>query len=108
MDSSIELSTLHTVNSAERPKMDDEASILNMGYKQELYRGFSATMDLAFCFTAVSVLSSIGLLLGYGLIVGGPAVMVWCVPSPCCNRYNREAIKYTNEIIYFRVMFKFW
>lgn len=34
-------------------------------------------MSFSFCFTAVSVISSCSLLLGYGLTTGGPVVMVW-------------------------------
>jgi amino acid transporter len=59
-------------------KMDaDDAILAKMGYKQELYRGFSSFMSFSFCFTAVSVLSSLAVLYGYGLATGGPAVMVW-------------------------------
>ena len=48
-----------------------------MGYKQELYRGFSAFMNFSFCFTAVAVISSVTILFPYGLATGGPVVMVW-------------------------------
>lgn len=55
----------------------DEKLLADMGYKQELHRGFNALMSFSFCFTAVACISSISLLFGYGLNVGGPAVMIW-------------------------------
>jgi len=48
-----------------------------MGYRQELYRGFSAFMSFSFCFTAVSVISGCSILFPYGLQTGGPVVMIW-------------------------------
>jgi amino acid transporter len=34
-------------------------------------------MSFSFCFTAVAVISSSSLLFSYGLVTGGPAVMIW-------------------------------
>lgn len=34
-------------------------------------------MSFTFCFTAVSVLSSMSILFSYGLNTGGPVVMIW-------------------------------
>lgn len=51
--------------------------LANLGYKQELHRGFNAFMSFAFCFDAVSVLPSFSLTYGFGLATGGPAFMVY-------------------------------
>ncbi|CAF1989261.1 unnamed protein product [Rotaria magnacalcarata] len=48
-----------------------------MGYKQELYRGFSPFMSFAFCFTAVNVLASISIGFTYSLTTGGSGVTIW-------------------------------
>lgn len=58
--------------------LSDDAKILEeMGYKQELFRGFSGLMSFAFCFTAVSVVPSISLGFFSAVGAGGPAEMVW-------------------------------
>eukprot|EP00475_Leptophrys_vorax_P009803 TRINITY_DN16495_c0_g3_i1.p1 TRINITY_DN16495_c0_g3~~TRINITY_DN16495_c0_g3_i1.p1 ORF type:complete len:551 (-),score=124.44 TRINITY_DN16495_c0_g3_i1:199-1851(-) len=59
------------------PDDPDDAVLAKMGYKQDLFRGFNSFMSFSFCFTAVSVLSSIATLYGYGLATGGPSVLVW-------------------------------
>jgi len=56
---------------------DDRRQLRAMGYRQELYRGFSGLMAFAFCFTAVSIIPSISLGLATGAYVGGPAVITW-------------------------------
>lgn len=56
---------------------EDDQVLAKLGYKQELYRGFTGFMNFSFCFTAVSVISSISILFSYGLTIGGPVVMVW-------------------------------
>ncbi|CAF4716054.1 unnamed protein product, partial [Rotaria sp. Silwood2] len=48
-----------------------------MGYKQELYRGFSPLMSFAFCFTSVNVLTFMSISFTYALHTGGSAVSVW-------------------------------
>lgn len=48
-----------------------------MGYKQELYRGFSSFMSFTFCFTAVNVLASISIGWNYSLNTGGSGVAIW-------------------------------
>lgn len=48
-----------------------------MGYTQELYRGFSPLMSFAFCFTAVNVLTSISLGFTFALNTGGSGVAIW-------------------------------
>ena len=61
-----------------RTYMDEDDKLLaKMGYKQELYRGFSAFMSFSFCFTAVAVISGCSILFPYGMMTGGPVVMVW-------------------------------
>lgn len=56
---------------------EDDKVLARMGYKQELFRGFNAFMSFSFCFTAVSVISSISILFPFGLVTGGPVVMTW-------------------------------
>eukprot|EP00347_Sterkiella_histriomuscorum_P010241 403377050 len=56
---------------------EDDKLLAQMGYKQELYRGFNAFMSFSFCFTAVAVISGCSILFPYGLKTGGPVVMIW-------------------------------
>ena len=56
---------------------DDINCLVSMGYVQDLYRGFGAFMSFSFCFTAVSVIPSISVGIGSGLMVGGPAEVIW-------------------------------
>jgi amino acid transporter len=56
---------------------DDEADLAAMGYKQELYRGFSGLTAFAFCFTSVGIIPSICLNFKQSLQLGGPAEIVW-------------------------------
>eukprot|EP00123_Amoebidium_parasiticum_P014996 comp22735_c0_seq1/m.35412 comp22735_c0_seq1/g.35412 ORF comp22735_c0_seq1/g.35412 comp22735_c0_seq1/m.35412 type:complete len:539 (-) comp22735_c0_seq1:83-1699(-) len=55
----------------------DDAILEQMGYKQELNRGFNGFMSFAFCFTSVNVLSSLSATFDLGLYNGGPAAMVY-------------------------------
>ncbi|CAF4125640.1 unnamed protein product [Adineta steineri] len=48
-----------------------------MGYTQELYRGFSPFMSFTFCFAAINVLTSISLGFNYTLNTGGSSVAIW-------------------------------
>ncbi|CAF1095656.1 unnamed protein product [Rotaria sordida] len=48
-----------------------------MGYHQELYRGFSPFMSFAFCFTAVNVLTSLSISFTDALRTGGSGVAIW-------------------------------
>ncbi|CAF1658472.1 unnamed protein product, partial [Didymodactylos carnosus] len=48
-----------------------------MGYEQELYRGFNGLMAFTFCFTVVSVLPSLSIGLDFALNTGGSGVMIW-------------------------------
>ncbi|CAF1002246.1 unnamed protein product [Adineta ricciae] len=57
---------------------DSDVRLLReMGYTQELYRGFSPLMSFAFCFTAVNVLASISLGFTFTLNTGGSGVAIW-------------------------------
>lgn len=49
----------------------------NLGYAQELHRGFDGLMAFSFCFTSVAVVSSIAGLYVQGLSQGGPAMLIW-------------------------------
>ncbi|CAF1229956.1 unnamed protein product [Rotaria sp. Silwood1] len=55
----------------------DTRLLREMGYKQELYRGFSPFMAFAFCFTDVNVLLSISIGFTYSLNTGGSGVTIW-------------------------------
>ena len=57
--------------------LDDQRCLAQMGYVQELYRGFDGLMSFAFCFTAVSVIPSISVGFTSSVSVGGPAEIVW-------------------------------
>ncbi|KAI8893532.1 amino acid/polyamine transporter I [Globomyces pollinis-pini] len=59
------------------PIDEDEAVLNQMGYKQELYRGFSSLMNFSFCFTAVAVVSSLSGLFPTAMATGGPVVIIW-------------------------------
>lgn len=49
-----------------------------MGYKPELFRGFTGWfMNFAFTFTAVSIISSYSISYTAALVNGGPVMMVW-------------------------------
>lgn len=56
---------------------DDVRSLAELGYKQELYRGFNGFMSFAFCFTAVSVIPSISVGFNTSIMLGGSAEIVW-------------------------------
>ncbi len=61
----------------EEEESSDERLLREMGYTQELYRGFSPFMSFAFCFTAVNVLTSISIGFTYTLNTGGSGVAIW-------------------------------
>ncbi|CAF1344497.1 unnamed protein product [Rotaria sp. Silwood1] len=57
---------------------DSDVRLLReMGYTQELYRGFSPFMSFAFCFTTVNVFISITIGFTYSLNTGGSGVTIW-------------------------------
>jgi amino acid permease len=55
----------------------DSRLLRDLGYTQELYRGFSPFMSFAFCFTTVNVLTSISIGFTYALYTGGSGVIIW-------------------------------
>ena len=55
----------------------DEHCLEEMGYTQELYRGFSPLMSFAFCFTTVNVVASMSLGFTFTLYTGGSGVAFW-------------------------------
>ena len=66
------------VESGYQKEEDADVRLLHeMGYKQELYRGFSPLMSFAFCFTAVNVLTSMSLGFNFTLNTGGSGVAIW-------------------------------
>ncbi len=75
--SSIFMSSIVETNNEKQEEDSDVRLLREMGYTQELYRGFSPLMSFAFCFTAVSVLPSISLGFNFTLNTGGSGVAIW-------------------------------
>jgi amino acid transporter len=72
------MGALEQTSQAEIDEEDSDIRLLReMGYTQELYRGFSPIMSFAFCFTAVNVLTSMSLGFTYTLNTGGSGVAIW-------------------------------
>ena len=55
----------------------DAIGLEHLGYKQELTRSFNRLTNYGMTLSVVSISSGITSLFGYGLITGGPVVMVW-------------------------------
>ena len=55
----------------------DTKDLHSMGYAQELDRSMSKFSNFAVSFTIISILSGCLTLYGYGLLHGGPPVMLW-------------------------------
>ncbi len=68
---------VETNNGKEQEEDSDVRLLKQMGYSQELYRGFSPLMSFAFCFTAVNVFTSLSLGFTYTLTTGGAGVAIW-------------------------------
>ena len=61
-----------------REALDQDTKDLHeMGYAQELNRSMSKFSNFAVSFTIISILSGCLTLYGYGLLHGGPPVMLW-------------------------------
>jgi amino acid transporter len=61
-----------------REELDQDTKDLHaMGYAQELDRSMSGFSNFAVSFTIISILSGCLTLYGYGLLHGGPPVMLW-------------------------------
>ena len=65
------------VNEQAAPLSDDEQTLHQMGYAQELRRRMSGFSNFAVSFTIISILSGCLTLYGFGMTTGGPAVIVW-------------------------------
>jgi hypothetical protein len=61
----------------------DEATLAELGYKQNLTRSWSMVNNFGISFSIISVITGITTLFEYGLVTGGPAVMSngWIVVS---------------------------
>jgi amino acid transporter len=57
--------------------LSDEAMLRRLGYQPELARRMGPFGNFAISFSVISVLSGCMSLYGFGLITGGPAVMIW-------------------------------
>ena len=65
----------------ERMEMtEDEQRLHEMGYAQELRRRMSGFSNFAVSFTIISILSGCLTLYGFGMLTGGPVVIVWGWP----------------------------
>jgi amino acid permease (GABA permease) len=65
----------------ERTEMtEDEQRLHEMGYAQELRRRMSGFSNFAVSFTIISILSGCLTLYGFGMLTGGPVVIVWGWP----------------------------
>jgi amino acid permease (GABA permease) len=60
--------------------LSDEETLHQLGYAQELRRRMSGFSNFAVSFTIISILSGCLTLYGYGMLTGGPAVIVWGWP----------------------------
>lgn len=59
--------------------MDKDAEELaRLGYKQEFKREWQFMSTFSFAFSMSGLLGSVGMTLGYPLVAGGPAAVVWC------------------------------
>jgi amino acid permease (GABA permease) len=59
---------------------EDEKLLHQLGYAQELRRRMSGFSNFAVSFTIISILSGCLTLYGFGMLTGGPAVIVWGWP----------------------------
>ena len=57
--------------------LDDDRRLAEMGYPRRLSRRVIGFDNFAISFTIISILTGCMTLLGYGMITGGPAVIVW-------------------------------
>jgi amino acid permease (GABA permease) len=66
--------------SATAPLSNDEATLHQLGYAQELRRRMSGFSNFAVSFTIISILSGCLTLYSFGMFTGGPVVIVWGWP----------------------------
>lgn len=57
--------------------MSDETRLQHLGYKQELSRTLTRLTNYGVALSAVGISTTVTSLFGYGLMTGGPVVMVW-------------------------------
>jgi amino acid transporter len=57
--------------------MDDAARLESLGYKQELTRSLTRLTNYGMTLSVISITSGVTSLFAYGMITGGPVVMVW-------------------------------
>jgi amino acid transporter len=62
-----------TLNTVDR----DALRLQSLGYKQELTRGFTRLTNYGMSLSVISITSGISSLFSYGMITGGPVVMIW-------------------------------
>jgi amino acid permease (GABA permease) len=60
--------------------LSDEQRLHQLGYAQELRRRMSGFSNFAVSFTIISILSGCLTLYGFGMLTGGPVVIVWGWP----------------------------
>jgi amino acid permease (GABA permease) len=66
-----------TDSSRHTDSLDDDAKLRDLGYHPVLIRRMGSFGNFAISFSVISVLSGCMTLYGFGLITGGPAVMMW-------------------------------
>jgi amino acid transporter len=55
----------------------DALRLESLGYKQELTRGFTRLTNYGMSLSVISITSGLTSLFSYGMITGGPVVMIW-------------------------------
>ncbi|CAF1430544.1 unnamed protein product [Rotaria sordida] len=55
----------------------DALRLQSLGYKQELTRGLTRLTNYGMALSVISVPAGVSYLFGYGMITGGPVVMIW-------------------------------
>jgi amino acid permease (GABA permease) len=65
---------------AAQGELSDEQLLHQLGYAQELRRRMSGFSNFAVSFTIISILSGCLTLYGFGMLTGGPVVIVWGWP----------------------------
>lgn len=68
---------MSSARTAHRRPPSDEDTLRRLGYQPELARRMGPFGNFALSFSIISVLSGCMTLFGFGLITGGPAVMLW-------------------------------
>jgi amino acid permease (GABA permease) len=68
------------VNEQAATLTEDEKTLHQLGYAQELRRRMSGFSNFAVSFTIISILSGCLTLYGYGMATGGPAIISWGWP----------------------------